>query len=157
MRGIHRWPVNSPHKGPVTRKMFPSDDVIVDSPVVAVRFVDRLAGLVEHAVLLAWWAWCLAFLHDLRVLITLIRLVHCPVTTCGKTCFVGLLIRSIFRGKHCTSASARVQFFQQNIERINRPIRHMSCWSVNSFDFWWKILQGRFSGSAVFPAKNQMN
>ena len=26
---IHRWPVNSPHKGPVTRKMFPFDDVIV--------------------------------------------------------------------------------------------------------------------------------
>ena len=24
--GIHRWPVNSPHKGPVTRKMFPFDD-----------------------------------------------------------------------------------------------------------------------------------
>ena len=23
VRGIHRWPVNSPHKGPVTRKMFP--------------------------------------------------------------------------------------------------------------------------------------
>ena len=29
VRGIHRWPVNSPHKGPVTRKMFPIDDVIV--------------------------------------------------------------------------------------------------------------------------------
>ena len=28
VRGIHRWPVNSPHKGPVTRKMFPFDDVI---------------------------------------------------------------------------------------------------------------------------------
>ena len=27
--GIHRWSVNSPHKGPVTRKMFPSDDVIM--------------------------------------------------------------------------------------------------------------------------------
>ena len=25
---IHRWPVNSLHKGPVTRKMFPFDDVI---------------------------------------------------------------------------------------------------------------------------------
>ena len=25
--GIHRWPVNSPHKRPVTRKMFPFDDV----------------------------------------------------------------------------------------------------------------------------------
>ena len=27
--GIHRWPVNSPHKWPVTRKMFPFDDVIM--------------------------------------------------------------------------------------------------------------------------------
>ena len=27
--GIHRWPVNSPHKGPATRKMFPFDDVIM--------------------------------------------------------------------------------------------------------------------------------
>ena len=27
VRGIHRRPVNSPHKGPVTRKMFPLDDV----------------------------------------------------------------------------------------------------------------------------------
>ena len=29
VRGIHRWPVNSPHKGPVTQKMFPFDDVIM--------------------------------------------------------------------------------------------------------------------------------
>ena len=28
-RGIHRWPVNSPHKGPVMRKRFPFDDVII--------------------------------------------------------------------------------------------------------------------------------
>ena len=28
-RWRHRWPVNSPHKGPVTRKMFPFDDVIM--------------------------------------------------------------------------------------------------------------------------------
>ena len=27
--GIHWWPVNSPHKGPVTWKMFPFDDVII--------------------------------------------------------------------------------------------------------------------------------
>ena len=29
MRGIHRWPVNSSHKGLVTQKMFPFDDVIM--------------------------------------------------------------------------------------------------------------------------------
>ena len=35
VRGIHRWPVNSPHKRPVTRKMFPFDDVIM---MVAIIF-----------------------------------------------------------------------------------------------------------------------
>ena len=29
VRGIHRWSVISPHKGPVTRKMFLFDDVII--------------------------------------------------------------------------------------------------------------------------------
>ena len=29
VRGIHRGPVNSPHKWPIVRKMFPFDDVIV--------------------------------------------------------------------------------------------------------------------------------
>ena len=29
VRGIHRWPVDSPHKGPVTWKMFPLYDVIM--------------------------------------------------------------------------------------------------------------------------------
>ena len=34
VRGIHRWPVNSPHKEPVTRKMLSVDDVIVLIPKV---------------------------------------------------------------------------------------------------------------------------
>ena len=29
VRGIHRWPVDSPHKGPVTPKMFPFGDIII--------------------------------------------------------------------------------------------------------------------------------
>ena len=39
--GIHRGPVNSPHKGPVTRKMFPLDDVIMRThllvPLTSIR------------------------------------------------------------------------------------------------------------------------
>ena len=31
VRRIHRWPVHSPHKWPVTRKWFPFDDVIMRS------------------------------------------------------------------------------------------------------------------------------
>ena len=29
VRGIHRWPVDSSHKGPVARQMYPFDDVIM--------------------------------------------------------------------------------------------------------------------------------
>ena len=32
VRGIHQGPVNFPHKWPVTRKMFPFDDVIMSLP-----------------------------------------------------------------------------------------------------------------------------
>ena len=32
--GIHRWPVNSPHKGPVTRKVFSFDDAIMRNIIV---------------------------------------------------------------------------------------------------------------------------
>ena len=50
-RGIHRGPVNSPHKWPVTREMFPFDDVIMISlssiykPINSKMFVSwRLAS-----------------------------------------------------------------------------------------------------------------
>ena len=39
--GNHRWPVNSPHKGPVTRKMFPFDDIIM-FPQLIVPYVRTL-------------------------------------------------------------------------------------------------------------------
>ena len=38
--GIHRWPVNSPYKWPVTRKMFPFDDVIMDTIPPTWRTLD---------------------------------------------------------------------------------------------------------------------
>ena len=37
VRGIHRWPVNSPHKCPVTRKMFPFDDVIMNNDTLRIQ------------------------------------------------------------------------------------------------------------------------
>ena len=57
VRGIHRWPVNSPHKWPVTRKMFPFDDVIMR----AVLLPDT--GVVVHVPVvcksLQIWAACM--------------------------------------------------------------------------------------------------
>ena len=40
VRGIHLGAVNSPHKWPVTRKMFPFDDVIMISPAFFHRRCD---------------------------------------------------------------------------------------------------------------------
>ena len=37
VRGIHRRPANSPHKWPVTRKMFPFDDVIMSGDDLSPR------------------------------------------------------------------------------------------------------------------------
>ena len=37
--GIHRGPVNSPHKWPVTRKMFPFDDVIMYAQRVSIGII----------------------------------------------------------------------------------------------------------------------
>ena len=43
VRGIHRGPANSPHKWPVTRKMFPFDDVIM-----MVCHFSRVVEYVDH-------------------------------------------------------------------------------------------------------------
>ena len=43
VRGIHRGPVNSPHKWPVTRKMLPFDDVIV----ITVRKMSALVSQIR--------------------------------------------------------------------------------------------------------------
>ena len=47
-------PVNSPHKGPVTRKMFPFDDVIMRHPTGDVwgAFVSSKCGLCSAAVII---------------------------------------------------------------------------------------------------------
>ena len=41
VRGIHRRPVNSPHKWPATWKMFPFDDVIMNK---IQKFLNRIRG-----------------------------------------------------------------------------------------------------------------
>ena len=44
VRGIHRGPVNSPHKWPVTRKIFPFDDVIMEGPFTEMRGISTFTA-----------------------------------------------------------------------------------------------------------------
>ena len=62
VRGFHRWPLNSPHKGPATRKMFPFDDVIM-------------------------WPWLDKRCHGTRIVaLTLADTVTCPYCGGSFTC-----------------------------------------------------------------------
>ena len=54
IRGIHWWQVDSPHKGPVMRKMFPFDDIIMpvlDFPLwiynyAETHYTDVILGMI---------------------------------------------------------------------------------------------------------------
>ena len=50
-RGIHWWPLDSLHKGPVTQKIFPFDDVIMLWHSLTRYACARLA---KHYILIAW-------------------------------------------------------------------------------------------------------
>ena len=46
--GIHRWPLNSPHKGPVTQKTFPFDDVIMTNHVACPSPWHTIHGFIKQ-------------------------------------------------------------------------------------------------------------
>ena len=52
VRGIHRWPVNYPHKGPVKRTMFPFDDVLMFPWIAKTSTVVFFAGQMTSCL---WW------------------------------------------------------------------------------------------------------
>ena len=59
VRGIHRWPVNSPHKWPVTRKMFLFDDI---TSLLCWRYWPLMI-VIYWPILVRWiwllqWQWC---------------------------------------------------------------------------------------------------
>ena len=51
VRGIQWWPVNSPHKCPVTRQMFPFDDIIMN--YANSRDLTSFNFVIEHGII-AW-------------------------------------------------------------------------------------------------------
>ena len=84
VRGIHRWLVNSFHKGPVMQKMFPFDDVIMSWCILHIlleiggimcSFTGKLLPYIAKCVLIFWmtvetcteyvciWHWTNWFFH----------------------------------------------------------------------------------------------
>ena len=73
VRGIHRGPVNSPHKWPATRKLFPFDDVIMHT-------VDKSCYGPVAGLLLRFNAWCC----DKRLIVVYLLIKAC-VSEFGHT------------------------------------------------------------------------
>ena len=57
MRGIHWGPVNSPHKWPIARKMFPFDDIIMKTKQYTQKYIAMTNLHAELSWLAAsfWW------------------------------------------------------------------------------------------------------
>ena len=70
VRGILRGPVNSPHKWPVTRKMFPFDDVIMITPAYHIQ--------ISICIWIVKVYFCILWVHDaLWIYITVFVLRYC--------------------------------------------------------------------------------
>ena len=92
VRGIHRWPVNSPHKGTVTRKIFPFDDVIIYTGTVwwwgspyresfnVMRCIRSSRSLIVPSVIFR----AQNYMHHLFIIISVERGI-CPNDVCDGT------------------------------------------------------------------------
>ena len=74
--GTHRGPMNSPHKWPVTRKIFPFDDVIMCTWEKSLRFMDTslvitgsifTKALILDSTVMGCFLWVLSLLHTLNI------------------------------------------------------------------------------------------
>ena len=63
VRVIHRSPVNSPHKGPITRKMFPFDDVIMNQMKTANSYTNCIISVSSQTARTADLSQCRLILH----------------------------------------------------------------------------------------------
>ena len=53
VRGIHQEPVNSPHKWPVTRKLFPFDDIIMILFLPVIIYNNNFLAI--YYMNMIWW------------------------------------------------------------------------------------------------------
>ena len=114
VQGIHRRPVNSPHKWPITRKMFPFDDVIMNnSSTVCIRL---------HSVRYDWWTYFLW--HRLRCF------TNTPVYRIAKYALIYIfdwVINIKAQHKLCIKPSMRWIVGGKLTDRITIISRHWNC------------------------------
>ena len=144
MRRIHWWPVNSPHKGPVTRKMFSFDDVIMSRarPTWSLIRGSRWSGLIkaEHWVQLKYNNSVENKLHCLQA---------CLAVTSYFT-YWDRVIHISLQWRH--NEHDRVSNHQSHDCLLNRLIRRRSKENIKAPRHW--PLCGEFTGDRWIPRTN---
>ena len=167
VRGIHRWPVDSPHKRPVTRKMFPFDDAIMYfcGPYIKLRpdHARKLRALkqprhyVDHVGILELYI--RAYFTNI-VFLTLGYDMGISVLKIMKNC-TGLLIFTgpdrCLQDPKATFAKYRLTQLISNppwYSEIRRPGDWFWCWSrlLVSCRLWYREIWGHLPGQCGYLA-----
>ena len=107
VREIHRWPVNFPHKWPVTWKMFPFDDVIIPwlrntvRPICSLWYNIRVSGTNMFTNLCLYqnygWLWCVNLMRQYVSLCS-----HYSPAICTKYYVEMMLCLNLLSSRLCT-------------------------------------------------------
>ena len=128
VRGIHRSPVNSPHKWPVTRKMFPFADVIMKGK----------PNIIKH------WAtmtWCTKIVPSAKPLIAKYVLYHTlnyvlldAITIAGPSITMGVLLHDRCWNKLLASKYGLSGLFRKNDISSLLPV--ITPWVITLTSLW---------------------
>ena len=161
VRGIHRLSINHPHKGPVTRKMFPFDNVFMgpfaENPLLTGSQKQRYRSLM-YFLLLAWTSFWTDILLELCT--QKVKRRHSNVTTtwlyrdlmkhCSKSAFAFLSIRSSL-----DIIYSRVFWNLNKMVGVLQVIFHDNVIKWKHFPRYWPFVQGIHWSPVNSPHKGQ--
>ena len=131
MWGIHRWPVNSPHKWPVTRNMLPFDDVIMHR-IMSCPCRQPLLSYLDHRVTSS---------NQLCNISTHGQYIGICFNICGFSYQNGI--------NELTYCDLVTQYDDRDLERLTATSHYLSqCWLL-IIELLWHLPDSSFTASAL--------
>ena len=133
VRGIHWWPMDSPHKGPVTRETFPYHDIMMNMPAASPSegIFEKFCKLVKILIWEFLYSSCLTGLcgktaigpHRNSMIRNFVWTKR-KLTFCTCISSIRWLCRSAGENRFVSTHTATCQIFEENMKVF--PI----CWSI---------------------------
>ena len=156
--GIHRWPVNSPHIGPVTRKIFPFDDVIMSRHPLITSFLKNVfcwlfqsweLQLLDRHTALSWWrggvgGWRGHGLHKLETIWTQrgqslhLQWRHHEHDGVWNHLRLDRSLKRLFRRRSKKTSKLRVIGLCEGNSTVTGEFPAQRASNAENFSFWWR-------------------